>query len=266
MDPRSIEFIASLSCGLLLTLFFFLARHNYEVNARSLILTVTGNLCLIASQVAVMVTLYTLHYRLYFHIASLVLFACGTTLYYWKYMRIKIKTFKLDPYLFEPSNNKIEYKGYFVRQLWKKLLAYFLIQCCVVVEIFIYPKYSFGRGILWIMFGCMSVLVLFQVRSARAKDRIKIRRELLELFVFGLIFGMIVIADSYFTIVYKYSISDFLLSIGVPISLFIATYNGILAAFQNVRLEKSIENNFEGFSYVLTNQVLFTVITIYIDV
>ena len=263
--PILIEFGISLFIGMLCIVVFYLGRGNYEVGARSMRLTIIGNLFLIGGQIALMMGYFGINSYKILASIYVILFTVGTTMLYWRNMRIQVQVFQLDPLLFQPSGNKIKHTGYFTLLFGKRLLIYCLIQMVWLVEIFLRENpYIYQSGLL-ITFGIINVRILYQVREAHGKDRIRLRFELLESFVFSFLLAIIVLVDNIFLVStngIRYNSSIWYTAIPIPILLFINVHNAILAAYDHVKLEKTIKNNFDSFAFVMTNQILYTVLFI----
>ena len=242
---------------------FYLAKGNYEIYVRSLRLSIFGNIFFILSQMTLILDYLGINNYRITNSLSVIFFSMGATSFYWRNLRLKVKLFKLDPLHFQPTGNKIEHKGYFIDILWKTLSIYFLLQMILLVEIWASNRPIFFQGALFISYALMNVVVLYQVRCAIGKDRIKLRIELLQSFIFGFITGVLVIIDNAFMISQEdsfYSTPLWYICLAYPLLILLNVHNGILAAYKRVKLEHSIRNNFDSFSIVMTNQILYKVI------
>eukprot|EP00834_Sanchytrium_tribonematis_P000376 NODE_7_length_67686_cov_1.621421.p22 type:complete len:286 gc:universal NODE_7_length_67686_cov_1.621421:4138-4995(+) len=248
---------------------FFSARGNFEIMSRSIILTVFGGIFLILSQISLMLNFFDIPFSKYPALSFSICFSIGSTLIYWRNLRLKIIEFKLDPLFFQPTVNKIEHTGLFFSLIWKRLLAFFMLQSVWILEIYLLDYPFVYQGAQLLIFGFMNIIVLYHVRVSKSKDKIKIRQELLEFFIFCMFTGIFATIDGAFMLSTErrlYNSSIWFVIFVFPVIIGILTLNSIFAAYQHVKLEKSIKNNFDCFAYVMTNEILYIVLFTNVDV
>eukprot|EP00835_Amoeboradix_gromovi_P003672 NODE_252_length_12846_cov_0.309485.p3 type:complete len:297 gc:universal NODE_252_length_12846_cov_0.309485:9612-10502(+) len=261
-------FGATIIVDILLVITFYLAKGNYEVGARSLRLTLLGNMFIIISFISLMTSYTGVDNRIACTV-HLLLFAVGSTLIYWRNLRIQVQIFKLDPLLFQPSSNQIQHTGYLLELFAKRLSIYLLLQLICITAIWCSNYFYIYQGAILFLFAIMNLEMLYQVRIAQGKDTIKYRQELIESSVIGLFLGLTVILDGALVLSLEsnlYGASIWYICISSPLLIFLNVHNGLLAAYSHVKLEKQIQNNFRSFELVMTNQILYTVLHVNIDV